>query len=149
MPRIVIASQWQLMWWKFRKHRLAMVSLIIVLALYIVAFFAGFFAPQATASYHRTYTQAPPQTIHWFDNGRSRPMSTATSKRPIRRPTSAPMSIDENNENSAGLFRAGDPLSGWAARYPDSGHQQFALHLGISTCFGPVEAGRSVLPARR
>lgn len=68
-PRMAVASQWQLMWWRFRKHRLALISLIIIIALYVIAFFAGFFAPKASDSYHRTYTQAPPQTIHWFDNG--------------------------------------------------------------------------------
>ncbi|HLU12153.1 MAG TPA: hypothetical protein VK003_20925, partial [Oceanobacillus sp.] len=68
-PRVVVASQWQLMWWKFRRHRLAMISLVIIFVFYVVAFFAGFFAPQATSTYNRRYTQAPPQVIHWFDNG--------------------------------------------------------------------------------
>jgi peptide/nickel transport system permease protein len=68
-PQIVLASQWKLMWWKFRKHRLAMVSMVIILGLYFVSFFAGFFAPQAPDTYSRRYTQAPPQVIHWFDNG--------------------------------------------------------------------------------
>ncbi len=39
-PRLVLASQWRLMWWKFRKHRLALVSLVIIIAMYIVAIFA-------------------------------------------------------------------------------------------------------------
>src|SRR5262245_36517648 len=69
LPRIVIASQWRLMWWKFRKQRMALVSLVIILIMYFVTFFAGFFAPQATDSYQRTYTQAPPQPVNWFDNG--------------------------------------------------------------------------------
>ncbi len=72
-PKQLVASQWQLMWWKFRKHRLAMVSLIIILILYFISFFAGFFAPQAMDSYHRRYTSAPPQTIHWFDEGQFAP----------------------------------------------------------------------------
>ena len=34
---VEVASQWQLMWWKFRKHRLAMIGAIIVLMFYFVA----------------------------------------------------------------------------------------------------------------
>lgn len=40
-----IAGQWRLIWWKFRRHRLAMVSGVIVLFLYVLAVFAEFFAP--------------------------------------------------------------------------------------------------------
>jgi len=69
-----VASQWRLMWWKFRKHRLAVVSLVIVSILYTVALFAGFFAPQNKATYNRHYTEAPPQDIHWFDNGKFGPI---------------------------------------------------------------------------
>jgi peptide/nickel transport system permease protein len=72
-PKQLVASQWQLMWWKFRKHRLAVASLIIIITLYIVAIFAGFFAPKAKDTYHRTYTSAPPQKIYWIDEGRFAP----------------------------------------------------------------------------
>lgn len=72
-PKQLVASQWQLMWWKFRKHRLAVASLIIITTLYIVAIFAGFFAPQAKGTYYRNYISAPPQEIHWFDEGRFAP----------------------------------------------------------------------------
>jgi peptide/nickel transport system permease protein len=72
-PKQLVASQWQLMWWKFRKHRLAVASLIIIITLYIVAIFAGFFAPKAKGTYHRTYTSAPPQQIYWIDEGRFAP----------------------------------------------------------------------------
>lgn len=68
-PRVQIASQWQLMWWKFRKHRLAMISLYVVIGIYVVAIFAGFFAPVATDTYNSSYVYAPPQSLHFFDEG--------------------------------------------------------------------------------
>ena len=37
--RIFVATQWQLMWWKFRKHKLAMVSGVIMIVLYLIALF--------------------------------------------------------------------------------------------------------------
>jgi peptide/nickel transport system permease protein len=72
-PSMMLASQWQLMWWKFRKHHLALLSLIIVTCLYLLAIFAGFFAPKASDTYFRGYTSAPPQSINWFDEGRFAP----------------------------------------------------------------------------
>ena len=32
--RIFVASQWQLMWWRFRKHKLAVLSAIVVIGFY-------------------------------------------------------------------------------------------------------------------
>ena len=42
--RISVAPQWQLMWWRFRKHKLALVSTAIVLLLYVVVGLADFLA---------------------------------------------------------------------------------------------------------
>ena len=33
--RVAVATQRQLIWWRFRKHRLAVVSAVIVLAFYL------------------------------------------------------------------------------------------------------------------
>ena len=42
--RLAVASQWQLIWWAFRRHRLAMVGARRHDRLYIVAAVPGFFA---------------------------------------------------------------------------------------------------------
>ncbi len=42
------ASQWQLMWWKFRKHKAALVAIVILTLLYLLAIFADLFAPYST-----------------------------------------------------------------------------------------------------
>ena len=42
--RIYAASQWQLMWWRLRKHRLAMGSGFVLLCFYAVVLGAGFLA---------------------------------------------------------------------------------------------------------
>jgi peptide/nickel transport system permease protein len=68
VPSVDVASQWKLMWWKFSQHRLAVVSLIVILAVYVVAFFAGFFAPVAAGTYDRGYVYAPPQALHIIDS---------------------------------------------------------------------------------
>ena len=43
--QIFVAGQWRLFWWKFRRHKLALASLVIVVLLYLVAAFAEFLAP--------------------------------------------------------------------------------------------------------
>ena len=45
------ASQWRLMARKFRKHKLAMVSTVILLIFYFIAIFGNFFAPQGTEQF--------------------------------------------------------------------------------------------------
>jgi peptide/nickel transport system permease protein len=39
--QVEVASQWQLMWWKFRRHKIAMLGGIIVLLYYFVAAIAN------------------------------------------------------------------------------------------------------------
>jgi peptide/nickel transport system permease protein len=66
--RIFVASQWQLMWWKFRKHRLAVIGGIVVLGLYLVALFAEFIAPYSPETYSANYTYLPPTRLHFRDS---------------------------------------------------------------------------------
>jgi len=62
----VVAGQWQLIWRKFRKHRLAMVGGSITVAIYLIAIFAEFFAPFTPDRFGADYTYAPPQRLHLF-----------------------------------------------------------------------------------
>ena len=61
--RLLVAGQWQLMWWRFRKHKVAMVATAISLLIYLVAVFAEFLAPLPRDHYAADYTFAPPQRI--------------------------------------------------------------------------------------
>jgi peptide/nickel transport system permease protein len=66
--RVAVATQRQLIWWRFRKHRLAVVSAVIVGLFYLVAAFADFlaYAPPFETAAARSYI--PPQPINWFDS---------------------------------------------------------------------------------
>ncbi len=59
----VTAGQWTLMWWRFRKHKVALVSGAIVLLIYLVALFAEFLAPALPDAHARDYLYAPPQKL--------------------------------------------------------------------------------------
>jgi peptide/nickel transport system permease protein len=71
--RLAQATQLQLTWWRFRRHRLAVISLFVVVLFYTAAVFADFLAvsdPHATDA-RRSFV--PPQGISLFDNGVLRP----------------------------------------------------------------------------
>lgn len=65
--KILIASQWVLMWRKFRKHRLAMLGGAVTILIYVVVLFAEFLAPFQSDAFSSQYTYAPPQPLHLFD----------------------------------------------------------------------------------
>ena len=65
--RIYVASQWQLMWWRLRKHRLAMVAAAVLGAFYFVVIFANFLATSDPALSEARRGELPPQRVHFFD----------------------------------------------------------------------------------
>ncbi len=68
--RIYLASQWQLIWWRFRRHKLAIASGIILIIIYTLAIFCEFLAPYDPNKYDIKYTYAPPQRIRIFRDGK-------------------------------------------------------------------------------
>lgn len=62
-----IASQWQLMWRKFKKHKLALGSIAVLVILYLGGIFCEFIAPYDLEARQIKYIYAPPQRIHFFD----------------------------------------------------------------------------------
>ena len=69
---LFIASQWQLMWRKLKRHRFAMGGGILLLCLYLIALFAEFFATQSVTRRDEDLINAPPQRVRFFDQGRLR-----------------------------------------------------------------------------
>jgi peptide/nickel transport system permease protein len=65
--RVFVASQWQLMWWKFRKHKMALVAVGILIVGYLVGAFCEFVAPYDPEKYDVKYTFAPPQPLRFRD----------------------------------------------------------------------------------
>jgi len=62
-----VATQWQLMWWRFRKHKMAMISTVVIIIMYIIALFCEFFAPYNPDSFFTRYKLAPPTKIYIRD----------------------------------------------------------------------------------
>ncbi|WP_075289834.1 ABC transporter permease [Pararhizobium arenae] len=63
------ASQLRLMWWKFKRHKMALVSLVFLAALYFMITIVEFLAPYNLHTRNVDYIHAPPQRVHLFDKG--------------------------------------------------------------------------------
>ena len=66
--KLGIATPRQLMWWRFRKHKLAVASAIVLLLFYLVALLAPFFATAAPTKSEAQRSLMPPMTVYWFDD---------------------------------------------------------------------------------
>ena len=71
--RIFVASQWQLMWWRFRKHKVAVASAFVVVGFYLAVLGADFLAYSDPNASEAQRSLMPPQRVYWFDGGRFRP----------------------------------------------------------------------------
>ena len=63
-------SQFRLMWIKFRKHKVAVVSLIAIVVFYILAIFNRFFSPYEMEKINSDYVYAPPTKIYFVHEGK-------------------------------------------------------------------------------
>ena len=66
--KVYVASYWQLMWWRFLRHRMAVISAVLVILLYFIAAFAEFVAPYNPENSFVRYKLAPPTLIHFLDS---------------------------------------------------------------------------------
>ena len=67
--RYYLATQWRLMWWKLKRHKLAVASGIVLLALYASVLVSEFLAPYNLHSRNIRHIHAPPQTVRLFHDG--------------------------------------------------------------------------------
>ena len=64
-----MAGQWKLMWWRFRRHRPAVVCAFFLLLMYFSTLISEWIAPYDLHSRHAKYIFAPPQGIHLIHEG--------------------------------------------------------------------------------
>ena len=62
-----IATHWQLMWWKFKRHHMAILGLSLLAVFLVISLVPEFLAPYKPHSRNLRYSQGPPMGIHWFD----------------------------------------------------------------------------------
>ena len=64
------APNWVLVWRKFKRHRLGLISGIFLLACYLILPIAGFVAPYTPNERSADYLYAPPQSVNLWHDGR-------------------------------------------------------------------------------
>jgi peptide/nickel transport system permease protein len=63
------APNWVLVWRRFKQHKLGLISGIFLLLAYLMLPIAGFIAPYTPNERHVDHLYAPPQAVHWFNDG--------------------------------------------------------------------------------
>lgn len=118
-PReLALASQWRLVWWAFRRHRLAVVGGLVVLLLYLVAAFAEFLAPFDPDAAEARHVYHPPQAIGLFLTGedgslRFRPHVRAMRLERDRLTLETSFRPDPSRVVELGFFVKGTPYRLW------------------------------------
>jgi len=73
LEEIYGASQWRLVWRKFRRNKMALIGGIIILLFYLGALFADFIAPYTLTTRFTKSIYMPPQRVHFFNEGKLHP----------------------------------------------------------------------------
>ena len=107
--RISVASNWRLVWWRFRRHRLAVVSALVLLAFYAIVLFPDFVSTQDPEATDARLAFIPIQRLHLLDGWRLSPWVPAVTGK--RNPTTLRMEwrIDESQKIPVRFFVAGHP----------------------------------------
>jgi peptide/nickel transport system permease protein len=112
---VFVASQWQLMWWKFRKHRMAILGGVVLIILYFITIFCEFLAPYEPHNYDVKYAYAPPQVFHFFDEEGFHVRPFVYGLKGARDPETLRLmfEIDKTQKRSIYFFVHGDPYKFW------------------------------------
>lgn len=69
LKHIAKASQFQLMWWQFRRHKMALYSGIFLVLVYVSILFSEFLAPYNLHTKNIDFIHTPPQTVRFMHQG--------------------------------------------------------------------------------
>lgn len=114
--RILVASQWQLIRWRFLRHKLAVISLFALFLFYFMGIFAEFVAPYDPYIFREELTLAPPQRIHFVDpegDFHLRPFVHPLRKTLDKVTYAAVYTEDETIQQPLHLFVHGDSYKLW------------------------------------
>ena len=144
--RYYTASQFQLMWWKFKKHHLALVGSTILGIFLVIAVFAEFLSPYTPTDRTPNYLFGKPQRLHFVDaEGKFhlRPFTYALSA--VMDPKTFLLEVKEDTSEPwpVYFFVKGDAYTMWGIIKSDRhlfGVQEGHLHL-----LGTDKLGRDLL----
>lgn len=105
--RVSVASNWTLVWWRFKKHRLALLCGGLLIFFYIVVLIPDFFAVENPEFTDARQSFIPPRALHLFDNGALSPWVPSVSGK--RNPVTLRMEwqVDESKKIPVRFFASG------------------------------------------
>ena len=142
--RFYMASQWQMMWWRFKRHKIAVVSAFILLLAYGSVLITEFITPYSLDSRNTDFIYAPPQTVHLFHEGKfvgpfvyglDYKLNLDTLKREY--------SDNRSQVQSIRFFCSGDPYEFWGL-IPATFHIFCPTEGGTLFLFGTDRLGRDM-----
>lgn len=140
-----LATQWQLMWWKFKRHHLALIGMSVLAVYVFLATFAGFVGPEAPFKRNNRYISGAPMGIHFFDaegNFHIRPFVYArTTKRDPVTFRKIPI-IDFSKRWPIRFFVRGTSYKFWGLIESDM--HLFGVEDGFTHLFGTDTLGRDL-----
>jgi peptide/nickel transport system permease protein len=140
------ASQWQLVWWRFRRNRLALIGAAILSLFIIITMFAELIAPYRGTTIDTSYLLGPPQIIRFWDkNGISlRPFLHRVKTK--RDPVTLRMIpfADTSKRCYIRFFARGDKYKFWGLNWIKSDLHIFGVDEGKIHLFGTDRMGRDL-----
>ena len=144
--RYYTASQFQLMWWKFKKHKLALIGSTVLGIFVFIAFFAEFLSPYAPAARTPNYLYGRPQVLHFVDaEGKFHLRPFTYSLKAAMDPKTFLLEVKEDTSKPwpVYFFVKGDPYIMWGKIYSD--RHLFGVLDGHLHLLGTDQLGRDIL----
>lgn len=114
LKAVAQASQFQLMWWQFRRHRMALVSGIFLLAVYLMIAISEFLAPYNLHSRNIDFIYSPPQTLRFMHEGEFVGPFVYGQKMTLDMDTLRRVYADDRTDvQKLRFFCSGDPYKFW------------------------------------
>ena len=146
MRRRIDATHWQLMWWKFKKHRMALLGLSVLAIFLAFSIVPEFLAPYSSQERNSKYPKGPPLGLHLFDaEGGFHLRPFTYGRKSTRDPVTFRRisAVDETKRWPVQLFVKGTPYTMFGLI--DSDRHLFGVEGGYVHIFGTDHVGRDVL----
>ena len=143
---IYTASQWRLMWWKFRKHKLALAAGVVIIALYLIAIFCEFLAPYTLDYRNVSHAFAPPQRLRFRSEDGFQLRPFVYGLKSVRHPETLRLvyAEDRAQRHTVNVWVRGKPYRLWGL-FPTNLHLFGVQDGGTLFLLGTDSLGRDLL----
>lgn len=142
--KVHLASQWKLMWWKFKRHRVAYYCGLFLALMYASILISEFLAPYNLHTRNVDAIHAPPQGIHLFHDGRFVGPFVYGRDRTLDMNTMKRVYTDNSNVYPVRFFCRGDSYQFWGL-WESNLHLMCPSDGGTLYLLGTDRLGRDVL----